>query len=151
MSIFRLAALTIAICAMTASAFGQETIAPRKAIEMAADAAPAAVPGKFVLTVRATGREDDLIFLNSEADYRDQRNLTIDIPPLVSAMIVKKFGAPPDVYFAGKKITVTGEARRVKIVFTCHGLPTGKYYYQTHVELTDADYIEIVPAEAAAH
>lgn len=151
MSKLRLAALAVAICAVTISAFGQEVITPRQAIEMAADAAPATVPGKFVLTVRATGREDDRIFLNSETDYRDQRNLTIVIPPLVSAMIVKKFGTPPDVYFAGKKITVTGEARRVKIVFTCSGLPTEKYYYQTHVELTDADDIEIVPVEAAAH
>lgn len=151
MSRLRLAALTVAICAVTASAFGQEAITPRKAIEMAADAAPATAPGKFVMTVHATGRVDDRILLNSETDYRDQRNLTIVIPPLVSAMIVKKFGAAPDVYFSGKKITVIGEARRVKIVFTCNDKPTEKYYYQTHVELIDADYIEVIPVEAAAH
>jgi hypothetical protein len=149
MSIFRFAALTVVLCAATAGAFGQEAITPRKAIEMAADAAPATAPGKFVMTVRATGRVDDRILLNSETDYRDQRNLTIVIPALVSAMIIKKFGAPPDVYFSGKKITVVGEARRVKIVFTCNDQPTEKYYYQTHVELTDADRIEIVPADAA--
>lgn len=150
MSIIRLAALTVAIGAVTAATFGQEAITPRKAVEMAADAAPAAVPGKFVLTVRATGRIDGDIFLNSEADYRDQRNLTIDIPPLVSAMILKKVGALPDAYYHGKKIAVTGEARRVKIVFTCNGMPTAKYYYQTHVALTDADLIEVLPEEPPA-
>ncbi|GAA0574578.1 hypothetical protein [Rhizomicrobium electricum] len=151
MSIFRFAALTVALCAATVGAFGQETITPRRAIEMAADAAPAGVAGKFVMTVRATGREDSNIFLNSENDYRDQRNLTVVVPPLVSAMLLKKFGALPDVYFTGKTIAVTGEAKRVKIVFTCNGMPTAKYYYQTHVVLTDDDHIEVVPPPAEPH
>lgn len=151
MSILRLAALTVAAFAVATSAFGQETITPRRAIEMAADAAPATVPGRFVLTVRATGRIDDNIFLNSENDYRDQRNLTIVIPPLVSAAIQKKVGALPDAYFSGKTIAVTGEAARVKIVFTSNGMPTEKYYYQTHVVLTDADHIEVLPEKPATH
>ena len=48
---------------------------------IAADKAPDRVPGVFVLNVQASGRSNGDLYLNSETDYRDQRNLSIRILP----------------------------------------------------------------------
>lgn len=111
-------------------------IAPVEAIRMAADAAPAGVQGRFVMTVRATGRaEANRLFLNSEADYRDQRNLSVAIDRRVARTLLDRAGWASDDRFRGRRIAVDGAARRVRIHFISNGRPTGKYYYQTHVDV----------------
>jgi hypothetical protein len=114
---------------------------PTAAILRAADAAPRAVPGDFVMHVAATGRQDGRIYLNSERDYRDQRNLTVAIEPQAIPLLERKFGASPDAYFRGKWIEVRGAAQRVRIDFIAGGRPTSKYYYQTHVRVADPSQI----------
>jgi hypothetical protein len=118
-------------------------IGPREAIVLAADAAPNGISGTFILVVRATGREGGRVYLNSELDYRDQRCLTINVNPAAAQMLEERFGSAPDVYFRGKSIRVRGTARRVQIHFIAAGRPTGKYYYQTHVDVSSADQIEL--------
>jgi hypothetical protein len=134
-----------AVAAVCTGARAQDFVTPRQAIERAADAAPAGVDGTFTLQVRAVGVQDGILYLNSERDYRDQRNLSIDIPPSVAAALLAKYGSPPMTFLMGKHIAVTGQARRVTIWFQCDGKATDKYYYQTHVELHDASQIEILP------
>jgi len=119
-------------------------IAPREAIVAAADAAPRGVPGVFAMQVTATGRIGGRVFLNSEADYRDQRNLTIAIEPRAAERLAALHGAAPESYFRGKSIEVRGAARRVRIDFIENRRPTGLYYYQTHVPVTDPEQISIV-------
>lgn len=133
-------ALGVSGCAQNAS-----MITPRQAVEKAADAAPAAVKGVFDMQVRSSGEQDGYLYLNSEEDYRDQRNLTVAIRPGLDVALQTRFGAAPATYFKGKHIRVTGVAQRVKIWFFCQGKQTEKYYYQTHVELEDAGQIKIVP------
>jgi len=118
-------------------------IAPREAILAAADAAPNGVNGVFVLLVRATGRQSGQIYLNSELDYRDQRNLTVAIAPRAADALAQRYGMPADRFFANKAIRVRGAARRVRIEFTTDGRPTGKYYYQTHVAVSSPDQIAV--------
>jgi hypothetical protein len=101
------------------------------------------VPGAFALHVQAAGRANGNVYLNSELDYRDQRNLSIALQPLAIADLEKRFGQPPDQFFIGKDIVVGGAARRVKIFFVADGSPTDKYYYQTHVVVYDANQIRI--------
>ena len=114
------------------------TISPREAIVLAADAAPRPVPGTFAMLVRATGRERGRVYLNSEFDYRDQRNLTINIEPGAAKALERRLGQAPDRYFKGKWIEVRGASARVRIgFFDNRGRPTGLYYYQTHVRVTD--------------
>ena len=120
------------------------TIAPREAIVLAADAAPRAVPGLFAIPVRATGQERGRVYLNSELDYRDQRNLTISIDPGVAQALERRFGAPPQSFFKGKWIQVRGAAKRMTIGFFDDGKPTGLYYYQTHVRVSHPDQITVV-------
>jgi hypothetical protein len=110
-------------------------ITPEAAVMRAAALAPAGVGGTFIMTVRATGRQDNRLYLNSEVDYRDQRNLSVEIPaPAEDELGVRLHGAVPATLL-GKRIAVRGVARRVRIVFTENGAPTSKYYYQTHVTL----------------
>ena len=134
--------LTLALLALPAQA--QDIFTPRDAIVRAADEAPWSVRGIFVMPVRATGTEPGFVYLNSEDDYRDQRNLTIVIPARVAAALQEKYGEAPETFFKGKRVAVTGAAKRIKIVFTWEGHRTKKYYYQTHVLLTEADKLQVL-------
>ena len=117
---------------------------PREAVFKAADAAPAGITGRFRLTIQATGHQDGHVCLNSETDYRDQRNLSVDLCPVSLASVKAKFAADPEAFFVGKEIEVRGMAHRVKITFLAYGKPTDRYYYQTHVFVCSADQIALV-------
>ncbi|MBV9044057.1 MAG: hypothetical protein JO348_05350 [Alphaproteobacteria bacterium] len=121
---------------------------PREAVFGAADAAPQGVAGVFRLSIKATGHQDGHVYLNSEADYRDQRNLSIDLCPVALPGLIKKFGSDPERFFLGKDIDVRGVAERVKIIFLAYGVPTEKYYYQTHVVVCSADQITLVQPQS---
>ena len=98
------------------------------------------------MRVRAVGRRDGNIYLNSEQDYRDQRNLTVTIRPSAINALAERFGEQADRFLIGRRIVVDGEARRVRIDFTYNGQPTGKYYYQTHVDVREASQLSIASA-----
>ena len=117
---------------------------PQQAVMAAASAAPQTVPGMFTMQVKATGKERGRVFLNSELDYRDQRNLTVTIEPRAAKALAARFGSPPDIFFKGKAIEVRGAARRVTIGFFETGRPTGRYYYQTHVTVRGGDQIRLM-------
>jgi len=55
-------------------------MSPTQAVINAAEM-PGGVGGVFEMVVRASGRANGLLFLNSETDYRYPRNLTIVIAP----------------------------------------------------------------------
>jgi len=136
----------LAGCSTPASSSGDtQAIAPTQAILLAADAAPFGVKGTFVFEVRAVGQQDGNIYLNSELDYRDQRNLTVAIFPDAAQEIRRKFGENADLALMGRRIKVKGEAKRVKIAFVVNGVPSDKYYYQTQVFVQTADQVEVVP------
>lgn len=113
-----------------------------QAVQLAAAAAPRAVPGVFALQVQATGTRDNT-YLNSERDYRDQRNLTTAITPEAARQLQDRLGANPVVALKGKRILVRGAAVRTTIVFVAGGKPTDTYYFQTHVNVTESSQIEV--------
>jgi hypothetical protein len=119
-------------------------IAPERAVQLAAAAAPAGYGGVFAVRVQSVGTQDGTIYLNSETDYRDQRNLSIAITPGAAKELTARLGSPPNVALYGKRILVKGLASRVTIVFSADGKPTDKYYYQTHVQVSDADQIQLL-------
>jgi hypothetical protein len=139
------AALSLTACVTAAppAANTSGTMSPRDAIVAAADAAPRGVSGIFELAVQATDRDRGRVFLNSETDYRDQRNLTVVISPAAAKALEQHYGRPPEHFFKGRAIRVNGSAMRVRIDFIADGRPTGKYYYQTHVQVTDAAQIRV--------
>lgn len=116
----------------------------RDAVLKAADAAPAGVAGRFRVTIQAAGHQDGHVYLNTELDYRDQRNLSVDVCPVALDSMKAKFGDDLEAEFIGKEIEVKGMAQRVKITFFADGKPTDKYYYQTHLFVCSANQVALV-------
>lgn len=123
---------------------GPHVIAPAAAVLAAADAAPRGYPGRFGFVVVETAMVGPRLFLNSYNDYRDQRNLSVAIEPAAIAQLRRKLGAEPVTALKNRAIEVDGVARRTRIDFTVGGRPTGKYYYQTHVTVSDASQLTVV-------
>jgi len=117
---------------------------PYEAIQLAAAAAPRGVPGPFLVRIQAMGTDPGYTYLNTELDYRDQRNLTLVLTPTAVRALELRLGTDLRAGLIGKQLRVNGEARRVRIVFFANGHPTSKYYYQTHVRVNDARQIEVV-------
>lgn len=147
---FRILSLVL-IGALTGCASTKDTdkvseyISPIQAIEKAAEASPNGIKGFFELRVKATGKPRKVVFLNSELDYRDPRNISIAISPKVAELFFNKYGETPELFLKNKKIIVYGEARKVKISFGCNGKrKENQYYYQTHVRVGSLSQILIV-------
>jgi hypothetical protein len=120
------------------------TISPIEAIMRAAET-PAGISGVFQMEVRAGGRQNGWLYLNSELDYRDQRNLTIAFPPSVVPALVAKLGGDPIPKLKGRTICIIGTAKRVTIWFVADGVRTNSYYYQTHVNVSDVTQVAVLP------
>ncbi len=123
---------------------GTAWIDPSSAVQLAAAAPRDGVTGVFAMTVRAVGRDERGVYLNSERDYRDQRNLTVVLTPDAAAELEGRLGGPLEQRLRGHAIQVSGTARRTKIVFFADGQATDKYYYQTHVRVMKAGQIRPV-------
>lgn len=132
-------------CASAPSTIGSaEWIDPSQAVQSAAAVPNSGVTGVFYMTVKSTGITNRRLHLNSELDYRDQRNLSISVNPQAAEELAQALSAPPESALKDKRILVSGTAKRVRIDFTHNGLPTGKYYYQTHVLITKASQIKVL-------
>ncbi len=117
-------------------------IDPQEAIRAANDDPQHGVRGHFVMTVKAIGGQHDRTFLNSELDYRDQRNLTIVMKTSLVPEVERRLGVPLK-ELKNRRIVVLGTARRARILFLDEsGKPSGKYYFQTHVPVTSATQID---------
>ncbi len=143
----------LAGCSTTTQLSGSTPAAPMTntmdIIKRAAESAPQGVPGEYLLNIKATGTEGPLVYLNTELDYRDQRNVTVAIHPAVVAQLQAKYGVGPEAFFTGKKIAVKGSAQRVRVDFiSANRQPSGKYYYQTHIRVLNIAQIEIVNDQA---
>lgn len=113
-------------------------------IEAAADVAPKGIKGRYVFNIKATGTQRQLIFLNTELDYRDQRCVTIALTPQVAYELAQQYGQPPEDFFLNKAIKVKGSAKRVRIDIYAEGKSTGKYYYQTHIPISHTSQIDVL-------
>ncbi len=122
---------------------GERTIAPEEAIRIAADLAPrAALTGCFELVVRRAGFDHNDLFLDSEEDYRDQRSLNVRVTGRAADQLQQMLGnVAVAAALVGRPIAVRGSAYRQRIDFTANGQPTGKYYYQTHLYVSDVGQI----------
>lgn len=115
-----------------------------RVIEKAAEMAPESVSGEFIFTVLATGEERNIVYLNTQLDYRDGRNVTIALSPFVAEYLKTEFDSSPLEYFVNKRVKVKGEAEQVKIWFSTNGRRTDKYYFQTHIRVKSPAQIEVL-------
>ena len=140
-----IAATVVAGCiGISSSQAATNAIEPMEAIERAAAVPDVGITGVFVLTVKRTDKVGHTYFLDSESDYRNQRNLSIAVSQAAANDLQKQLGAQLETALRGKQILVTGTAKRVKIGFAVRGQPTGKYYYQTHVAVEKASQIKVL-------
>jgi hypothetical protein len=98
----------------------------------------------LAITVRAVGSQGDRVYLNSELDYRDPRCLTIALTPTAAAMLRDRLGPDLRAALIGREIRVRGRAERKTIHFTANGVPTGKYYFQIHVDVDNVAQITLM-------
>ncbi|MEM1081324.1 MAG: hypothetical protein AAGH65_07060 [Pseudomonadota bacterium] len=113
-------------------------------IDAAAQAAPDGVSGEFEFAIQAAGRERGVVYLNTELDYRDRRNISVAIQPHLVRYFEREFGRTPEQLFINQRIQVFGEARQVRIDFVANGRRTDKYYFQTHINVTSPDQIKLL-------
>jgi hypothetical protein len=113
-------------------------------IKLSSERAPNSVDGEFVLYIQAIGSQGKRVYLNTELDYRDRRNLTVALSSQALNEFRIKHDKNPKEYLLNKKIRVKGKAKQVKIWFFSNGKRTEKYYYQTHIQIDSLNQIEII-------
>ena len=138
------AAGLLAACT-TPPAVPTNLVAPEQAVVAAAKASPGGIEADFGLTVQGADWVDGKAYLDSRPDYRDPIDLSVEILPTAAAVLKVKYGEDPVKFFKGKRIAVHGVARKVQVDFIVNGRLTGDYYFQTHVQVTDASQIRILP------
>ncbi|MBO1358654.1 hypothetical protein J2D73_02430 [Acetobacter sacchari] len=125
------------------SNYGSNYITPEQAV-MAAARTESGISGKFLMTVQATGYDKGNLYLNSEKDYRDQRNLSIEIDQELIKTLEARLHENPSTYYLNKRIEISGTALKVRIAFVVNGEITDKYYFQTHIDLENANSIRVI-------
>jgi hypothetical protein len=115
-----------------------------RVIEQAAEASPYGVTGNFSITIKAAAKLGEIVYLNTELDYRDRRCITIALSPKVASHIEQQYGVTAQEYYLGKKVQVNGTAKQVKIWFFERGIRTDKYYYQIHIRIIRSKQIEVL-------
>ncbi|MCB1582224.1 MAG: dipeptidase [Xanthomonadales bacterium] len=112
-------------------------------IEKTEAMAPKGLRGEFLLHIKNTGKQYSRIYLNTQEDYRDRRNITVALLPSFQEAFRAKYDTDIRSYYEDKTILVKGKAKRVKIWFTPGGKRSTKYYFQTHIEVSDLSQISI--------
>ena len=113
-------------------------------IEKAKRKHPEEVRGTFQIPIKATGIQGGVIYLNSDLDYRDPKSIAVALQASTIESFTKAYGSSPDLYLLNKTIEVLGEAKRVKIYIFQNGKKTKRYYYQTHINVTNIDKVKVL-------
>lgn len=119
-------------------------ISPIKAIQLSAESAPVNLKGIFEFKVKSADTEQRLVFLNSEIDNLDQRNLSIALRPNAVKELIQKYGNNPKEFLLDKNIRVKGEAKRVKTWVLYKNKNTKRYYYQTKIFVKSANQLTVL-------
>lgn len=143
--------LALTGCSVQHSAPAKPGLTAWDAIVLSEQAAPSPVPGVFSLQIRNADRAGNMVYLNTESDYRDRRNVTVVLTPKVLKEFAEQYpDQQPEQYFLGRSIVVNGAASRQTIWFTSNGKQTEKYYFQTHIPVWYAGQI-LSPLTAQAY
>jgi hypothetical protein len=135
---FLLFALCLGACASPTPVSG-----PAEAIRLAAEN-PGGVYVQVVMDVQSTGTDETgMVFLNSEPDYRSLKSLNVALSPEVVKKLILERKIDPIQGFLHHTILATGIAKRVQITIT-NGPYAGRFYFQTHLEVTDANDIQLL-------
>ncbi len=125
------------------SGYGRAPIAPPDAVRLAAKS-PDGVKGVFEVTILRAEATRGMVYLNSEADYRDPRCLTVAVTPSVAGTLMARLGVKRVEDLRNRTLRVKGTARQVKIHFVDNGRVTDRYYLQTHVFVDGASQVSFL-------
>lgn len=144
--ILLLSILALSACSSTSNISSNSTTTDIvQLIEKAKRRFPEVVRGTFYIPIKAAGIHRGITYLNSDLDYRDPKNISIDIAPPLTELFTKTYGSPPVSYFINKKIKVKGKVERIKISMFEEGKRRStKYYYQTHIKVTSLSQIQVL-------
>lgn len=116
-----------------------------EAVRAAQDDPARGISGTFAMSVQAVGSDDGRIYLNSERDYRHPLNITLSMDAALRPALEEALGLKLD-YLQNRRLLVGGTARRVRIDFiNANGQPSGKYYYQTQISVSDPRQVRFAP------
>lgn len=113
-------------------------------IEQAKRRFPEGIRGTFQIPIKATGSQHDVVYLNSNLDYREPTNITLALAPFVIEAFTSTYKSSPELYFINKTLEVTGKVERIKIYMYENGKRTKRYYFQTHIRVTSIDQIKVL-------
>jgi len=119
-----------------------------EAVRGVAEGAALTLPGQFAFVVKGGGRDAYRVFLNSQIDYRSPETLTVAVSGPALAALTEQVEGPPERRLIGRTIVVDGVAHRTRIDLMEGGLTTGRFYFQTHVVVEQAERIHVVPGRA---
>jgi len=140
-----LSVLILSACSSThETVLNSQSTDVMRLIEQVAENAPKGVIGTFQIPIKSFGNQGRMAYLNSELDYRDQRNITLAITPKAIKELKSKYGENYQTLFINKSLKVKGMAKRVKIFFISNGKITKKYYYQTHIRIDTGTQIQVL-------
>lgn len=113
-------------------------------IEESEASAPNGVAGTFTLKIKTVGKHQGYVYLNTEEDYRDRRNVAVRLNQQTMNEVLNSINDSPEQSLVGKIVVVTGQAKRIRIDFIHEGRTTSFYYYQTHIDINDKATISIL-------
>lgn len=128
-----------ALALLVASPAAAQSKPPLNPAQTIAAAASGDVEGVFEFQVGSVGESGFAVYLNSSADYRDPANLTVELKPGAITELKTRLGGEPRELLAGKRVRVTGVAKRVPIPRR-----DGTVYHQTRIDAETASQIEIL-------
>ena len=120
----------------------ESELTAQDAIELSEDAAPKIAPGTFSLLIKAVGTQRQYVYLNTELDYRNRRNVSVVLLPQFQEAFMNKYGASAEAMLLNERVTVSSFAKRMQIFFYEDGKQTDKYYYQTHIPVKRLDQVK---------
>jgi hypothetical protein len=129
----------LALALGTANAQTAPAMDPTRAIAAAIAAPAGEVEGVFEFEVVSTGASGFNVYLNSAADYRDPANLSVELHAGATNELRAKLGGHPEDLLKGKRVRVTGTARRVPIPRR-----DGGQYFQTRIDVDLGSQIQIL-------
>ena len=119
-------------------------ITPAEAVIAANEDPQRGISGTFVFTVKNTDITDHRLYLNSERDYRHQLALNVSMDAAQRDALQAQLGVPLE-RLVNRRLLVQGTARRTTIAFTTDGKPSGKYYFQTQIQVSDPRQVRFAP------
>ena len=130
-------------CSVNINTKPVQNLTARDAIELSEAAAPEGVSGIYSLLIKQHGYQRDTLYLNTQSDYRDRRNVSLAVPKQVQEQFIELHKKTIEQAVLNKSILVYGKAHREKIWFFKQGKRSEKYYFQTHINITDATQIKL--------